>query len=94
MKIIIPMTGYGSRFVVAGYKDLKPFIKVQGKPMIEWIVKGMYPNEKKFLFICRKEHLNNNSEIRKRLFDLAPEGEVDKKRSSVRCITGFRENRR
>ena len=50
MKIIIPMTGYGSRFVVAGYKDLKPFIKVQGKPMIEWIVKGMYPNEKKFLF--------------------------------------------
>ena len=54
MKIIIPMTGYGSRFVAAGYKDLKPFIKVQGRPVIEWIVKGMYPNETDFLFICRK----------------------------------------
>ena len=31
MQIIIPMTGYGSRFVAAGYKELKPFIKIQGK---------------------------------------------------------------
>ena len=28
MKIIIPMTGYGSRFVAAGYKELKPFISL------------------------------------------------------------------
>lgn len=28
MQIIIPMTGYGSRFVAAGYKELKPFISV------------------------------------------------------------------
>ena len=28
MNVIIPMTGYGSRFVAAGYKELKPFIKV------------------------------------------------------------------
>ena len=76
MKIIIPMTGYGSRFVAAGYKDLKPFIKVQGKPMIEWIVKGMYPNENDFLFVCRKEHLDNNPEMRTRLLNLAPEGEI------------------
>ena len=26
MYVIIPMTGYGSRFVAAGYKELKPFI--------------------------------------------------------------------
>lgn len=76
MKIIIPMTGYGSRFVAAGYKDLKPFIKVQGKSMIEWIIKGMYPNEKNFLFICRKEHLDKDPEMRKRLLELAPEGEI------------------
>ena len=26
MNIIIPMTGYGSRFAAAGYKELKPFL--------------------------------------------------------------------
>ena len=30
MQIIIPMTGFGSRFVNAGYRDLKPLIKVYG----------------------------------------------------------------
>lgn len=53
MQIIIPMTGYGSRFVAAGYQELKPFIRVQGRPILEWIVKGMYPGESNFLFICR-----------------------------------------
>lgn len=57
MNIIIPMTGYGSRFVAAGYKELKPFIPVMGKPIIEWIVKGMYPEEEQFIFVCRGEHL-------------------------------------
>lgn len=59
MQLIIPMTGYGSRFVAAGYKELKPFIKVQGKPIIQWIIDGMYPEEKNVTFICRQEHLKN-----------------------------------
>ena len=58
MQIIIPMTGYGSRFVAAGYKDLKPFIKVANKPIIQWIVEGIYPEEENIVFICRKEHLD------------------------------------
>lgn len=72
MKIIIPMTGYGSRFVAAGYKDLKPLIPVQGYPMIEWIIKGMYPNEKDILFVCRKEHLDNNPQMEIYLKELVP----------------------
>lgn len=76
MKIIIPMTGYGSRFVAAGYKDLKPFIKVQGKPIVEWIVKGMYPNETNFLFVCRKEHLDNDKTMKNRLLEIAPKAEI------------------
>lgn len=57
MKIIIPMTGYGSRFVAAGYMDLKPMIRIQEIPAIEWIVKGMYDAEQDhFLFVCREEH--------------------------------------
>ena len=39
MQIIIPMTGYGSRFIAAGYKKLKPFIEVEGMPIVEWIIK-------------------------------------------------------
>ncbi len=61
MQIIIPMTGYGSRFVNAGYKDLKPFIKIYDKPIIQWIVEKMYPGETNYTFVCRGEHLDNIS---------------------------------
>lgn len=72
MKIIIPMTGYGSRFAAAGYKELKPFIRVQGKPIIEWIVSGMYPGETDLLFVCRKEHLDTINGFREELERIAP----------------------
>ena len=72
MTIIIPMTGYGSRFVAAGYKELKPFISVQGKPILDWIVKGMYPGEENILFVCRKEHLNSIPDMRGQLLKIAP----------------------
>lgn len=76
MKIIIPMTGYGSRFVCAGYQKLKPFIEVQGLPIIEWIVKGMYKEESDFLFICRKEHLDSLDYIKPTLNRIAPKGKI------------------
>lgn len=76
MKIIIPMTGYGSRFVAAGYHDLKPFIKVQGRPMIEWIVQGMYDEEDEFLFVCRAEHLRTMPWMKSYLLSLAPHAEI------------------
>ncbi len=73
MNVIIPMTGYGSRFVAAGYKDLKPFIKIMDKPIIEWIVTKMYPSDVQFIFVCRGEHLKDDPSMRERLFELAPE---------------------
>ena len=76
MKIIIPMTGYGSRFVAAGYKELKPFIMVQGKPIIEWIVQGMFPDEKDILFVCREEHLRTIDGMEERLRSIAPGCEI------------------
>ena len=51
MNVIIPMTGYGSRFVAAGYKELKPFIPVMGIPIVEWIVTRMYPTDVNFIFV-------------------------------------------
>ena len=76
MKIIIPMTGYGSRFVAAGYKKLKPFIEVQGHSILDWIVKGMYPGEKDILFVCRQEHLDSIDEMRDTLLAIAPNAEI------------------
>lgn len=76
MKLIIPMTGYGSRFVAAGYKELKPLIEVQGKPILQWIVDGIYPGEKDILFVCRQEHLDTIADMRERLAKIAPTAEV------------------
>lgn len=76
MNVIIPMTGYGSRFVAAGYRELKPFIRVMGRPVIEWIVKDMYPSDVHMIFVCRGEHLKSDPSMRERLLKLAPEAEI------------------
>lgn len=76
MKIIIPMTGYGARFVAAGYEDLKPFISVNGKPMIQWILEGMYPGEEDILFVCRQAHLDMYPDMRERLMAIAPTAKI------------------
>ena len=76
MNVIIPMTGYGSRFVAAGYKELKPFIPVMGIPIVEWIVTRMYPADVNFIFVCRGEHLAKDPSMRERLTALAPESTI------------------
>lgn len=76
MNVIIPMTGYGSRFVAAGYQELKPFIRVMGRPVIEWIVKDMYPADVNIIFVCRVEHLMKDASMRERLLLLAPEAKI------------------
>lgn len=58
MKVIIPMAGSGRRFLEAGYKELKPLIVVDGKPMIQWVL-NLFPSENDVLFICRKDHLES-----------------------------------
>ena len=55
MQIIIPMSGLGSRFVSAGYPDLKPFIEVDGKPMVQHVVE-LFPGETNILAICDQIH--------------------------------------
>lgn len=76
MNIIIPMTGYGSRFVAAGYKELKPFIPVMDMPIVEWIVTKMYPADVNFVFVCRGEHLEKDPSMREKLLALAPEATI------------------
>lgn len=52
------MAGSGQRFVDAGYKDLKPFIKVRGKMMIEYVCDMFDKENDEFIFICNGVHLN------------------------------------
>lgn len=74
LKIIIPLSGLGKRFADAGYLDIKPLIKVHGKPIIEWVV-SMFPGDNEFIFICRNEHLQNTS-LRGELARICPEGKI------------------
>ena len=60
MHIIIPMSGIGKRFIDAGYKEPKPLIVVDGKPIIEHVC-DLFPNEDKFTFICNTKHLNETN---------------------------------
>jgi NDP-sugar pyrophosphorylase family protein len=54
------MSGFGERFRRAGYDMPKPLIKVDGRPIIDYVVK-MFPGETNFLFICNQEHLDTPS---------------------------------
>jgi bifunctional N-acetylglucosamine-1-phosphate-uridyltransferase/glucosamine-1-phosphate-acetyltransferase GlmU-like protein len=74
MQIIIPMAGSGARFVRAGYSTLKSLIEVDGRPMIEHVVR-MFPDEHDFLFICARPHLEETP-LRSVLESLVPKATI------------------
>lgn len=51
-QVVVPMAGHGSRFAVAGYKDRKPFIPVQGAPMIRRVVDNLGLPEASLTLVC------------------------------------------
>lgn len=73
-QLVIPMSGLGSRFTHVGFKDPKPLIKINGHPMIEWVLR-MFPGHEEPIFICRREHLDN-TEMREVLSSLKPRGRI------------------
>ncbi|MDN5104880.1 glycosyltransferase family 2 protein [Aliarcobacter butzleri] len=63
MNIVIPMAGLGSRFSKAGYEKPKPFIDVDGKPMIVRVLENLsFPNAR-YILIARKEHIEKEKEL-------------------------------
>lgn len=73
IQIVVPMAGRGSRFSNAGYTIPKPLIPVGGKPMIQWVIENVRPNqEHRFTFICLKEHLEIYPNVRTTLESLCP----------------------
>jgi NDP-sugar pyrophosphorylase family protein len=74
MQIIIPLSGLGKRFQDAGYKDIKPLIKVHEKSIIEWVV-SLFPGNHEFIFICRQEHLGDTP-LRSELNRIKPDAKI------------------
>ena len=57
------MAGLGSRFAIAGYEKPKPFIDVDGIPMIEHVMENLYYPNANYILIGRKEHLEKEKEL-------------------------------
>jgi UDP-N-acetylglucosamine diphosphorylase / glucose-1-phosphate thymidylyltransferase / UDP-N-acetylgalactosamine diphosphorylase / glucosamine-1-phosphate N-acetyltransferase / galactosamine-1-phosphate N-acetyltransferase len=61
--IVIPMAGQGSRFSKVGYEKPKPFIDVNGKPMIVRVLENLEYPDARYILIARKEHMEKEPEI-------------------------------
>lgn len=57
MHLVIPMSGQGTRFQAAGYKDLKPLIPVHGKPIIQRLL-DVIPERWPAHFVYAENHIN------------------------------------
>lgn len=60
VQIVVPMSGLGQRFIDSGYKEPKPLIEVDGKPIIEHVI-NLFPDERDIKFICNDLHLKNTN---------------------------------
>lgn len=67
INIVIPMAGAGSRFAKEGYKKPKPFIDVNGKPMIVRVLENLYYADARYILIARKEHMEREAELVKKI---------------------------
>jgi NDP-sugar pyrophosphorylase family protein len=68
------MSGLGKRFIDAGYKDPKPLIVIDGKPIIEHVC-NLFPGEEKFTFICNSKHLSETN-MREILLSIKPNANI------------------
>ncbi len=63
INIVIPMAGQGSRFAKEGYEKPKPFIDVNGKPMIVRVLENLAYPDARYILIARKEHMDKEKEL-------------------------------
>ncbi len=67
INIVIPMAGQGSRFAKAGYEKPKPFIDVDGKPMIVRVLENLAYPDARYILIARREHMEKEAELVKQI---------------------------
>lgn len=67
INVVIPMAGLGSRFLKAGYETPKPFIEINGKPLIQIVLENLQLPNARYILLVRKEHIYAQSEALSRL---------------------------
>lgn len=63
VNVVIPSAGEGSRFVHKAWKKPKPFIDVNGFPMLELVIGNVTPNESMVTVLLRKDHMEAHPEL-------------------------------
>lgn len=63
INVVIPMAGLGSRFAVEGYENPKPFIDVNGQPMIVRVLENLSIPNAFYYLIARNEHLIKENKL-------------------------------
>ena len=69
INIVIPMAGLGSRFASAGYNKPKPFIDVNGKPMIIRVIENLFTEDSNIILIAQRSHGDKEKSIVKEIED-------------------------
>ncbi|AEG02031.1 NTP transferase domain-containing protein [Methylomonas methanica] len=54
LNLVIPMAGRGSRFREAGYQTFKPFLEIDGRPMIQHVLERFPPDVRRFVVTSRE----------------------------------------
>jgi dTDP-glucose pyrophosphorylase len=57
VNVIIPAAGEGSRFAKAGWKKPKPFIDVEGRPMLNHVIANVAPQGAGVTLLLRNTHI-------------------------------------
>lgn len=57
INVVIPMAGLGSRFTQAGFEKPKPFIDVDGLPMISRVLENLKIPGARYFLIANKSHM-------------------------------------
>jgi len=57
LTVVIPAAGQGSRFAKAGWKKPKPFIDINGAPMLNLVVNNTVPANAQCRLLLREEHI-------------------------------------
>ena len=95
MKIIIPMSGIGKRFINVGYKEPKPLIQVENKTIIEHVINLFDKENDNYVFICNDLHLKT-TEMSNILKSLVPnckiyEVSVENRKGPVDAVLQIKE---
>ena len=60
INVVIPAAGMGSRFASKGWKKPKPFIDLDGKPLLEHVISNVQVPNSNITVLLREEHIDTN----------------------------------